>query len=108
MVFIYVGGMLEKCELVVGEIIYVDIGCFVVMLLFIDYDIQCVGGIKLMIFVGEGFFFVIFMGFGIVWIQSLLFFWFVGRMMVVVFFLGQLKGEGLILGGFGDLLDGDG
>ncbi len=108
MVFVHVGGTLEKRELDVGETIHVDTGCLAAMSPTIDYDIQRVGGIKSMIFAGEGLFFATLTGPGTVWIQSLPFSRLAGRMMAAASPLGPSKGEGSVLGGFGNLLDGDG
>lgn len=107
-VFIYVGGCVVECELVVGECLDVDIGCVVVYYLIVDMDVCCVVGIKSMLFGGEGVFLVMLIGFGKVWLQLLLFLCLVGCMwMVVLQGGGQSRGEGLVLGGLGWMLDGD-
>lgn len=72
-VFMYVGGIVYKCELKFGEKFCIDIGCFVVMIKDINYDVEFVGKVKIVLFGGEGLFFVILEGFGIVWIQFLIF-----------------------------------
>src|SRR5690606_4434783 len=93
-------------ELKNGELIKVDTGCIVAYTQTIDYDIQFVGGIKNTIFGGEGLFFATLRGPGKVWIQSLP----VSRLAsrIITYGYGRRKGEGLVLGGIGNLLDGDG
>lgn len=107
-VFIYVGGCVVECELVVGECLDVDIGCVVVYYVSVDMDVCCVVGIKSMVFGGEGVFLVMLIGFGKVWLQLLLFLCLVGWMWMVVLQVGgQSCGEGLVLGGIGCIFDGD-
>ena len=66
-----------------------------------------VKGIKNTIFGGEGLFYARLSGPGRVWIQSLPFSRLAGRVLANARPAGG-KGEGSILGGLGDLLDGDG
>lgn len=73
----------------------------------VDFDIQFVGGIKNFVFGGEGLFFATLRGPGKVWIQSLPVSRLASRMMQYGSF-GKRKEEGSILGGLGNLLDGDG
>jgi uncharacterized protein (AIM24 family) len=84
----------------------VDTGCIVAYTQDIDYDIQFVGGIKNTIFGGEGLFFATLKGPGKVWLQSLP----ISRLAARVLAYGTTtrKEEGSILGGLGNLLDGDG
>jgi uncharacterized protein (AIM24 family) len=73
----------------------------------VNYDIQFVGGIKNTIFGGEGLFFATLTGPGKVWIQSLP----ISRLASRILAYGSPGGrkeEGSILGGLGNLLDGDG
>ncbi|WP_010519215.1 AIM24 family protein, partial [Croceivirga radicis] len=73
-----------------------------------DYDIEFVGGIKNTVFGGEGLFFATLRGPGTVYIQSLPFSRLAGRVWAAAPKAGgKSKGEGSILGGLGDLLDGD-
>ena len=66
------------------------------------------GAFKSMIFGGEGVFFARLRGPGKVWVQSLPFSRLAGRMLAAAGSRGgQNRGEGSILGGLGDLLDGD-
>ena len=74
----------------------------------VSYDIEFIGGIKNSLFGGEGLFFASLTGPGTVYIQSLPF----SRLAKRVWMAapqggGKKKGEGSILGGLGDLLDGD-
>jgi len=72
----------------------------------IDYDIKYVGGVKNMIFGGEGVFFATLTGPGEVWLQTLPISRLASR--VLSFNRGSRKEEGSILGGLGNLFDGDG
>ena len=107
MAFVHAGGTLAKKELQAGEILKVDTGCIVGFTQTVDYDIEFTGGIKNSIFGGEGLFFATLKGPGIVYVQSLPFSRLAGRILASVPRGGKDKGEGSILGGIGDLLDGD-
>ena len=54
-----------------NETIRVDTGCLVAFTSDIDYDIELSGGLKSMLFGGEGMFLATLSGTGSVWIQSL-------------------------------------
>jgi uncharacterized protein (TIGR00266 family) len=106
--FIHAGGTLARKELGAGEVLKVDTGCIVGFSQTVDYDIEFVGGIKNTIFGGEGLFYATLRGPGIVYIQSLPF----SRLADRIYASapqggGQQRGEGSILGGLGNLLDGD-
>ncbi len=108
MAFVHAGGTLARKELAPGEVLKVDTGCIVGFTKDVDYDIEFVGGIKNTIFGGEGLFFATLRGPGVVYIQSLPF----SRLAARVWAAapkggGKDKGEGSILGGLGDLIDGD-
>ena len=91
-----------------GEILKVDTGCIVGFTKDVDYDIEFVGGIKNTVFGGEGLFFASLRGPGTVYIQSLPFSRLAGRVWAAApKGGGKDKGEGSILGGIGDLMDGD-
>lgn len=108
MAFVHAGGTMAKKVLQPGEILRVDTGCIVGFTQDVDYDIEFVGGIKNSIFGGEGLFFAKLQGPGIVYIQSLPFSRLAGRVLASApRGGGKDKGEGSILGGLGDLLDGD-
>jgi len=107
-VFVHAGGCLQKIELAVGETLHVDTGCLAAMTGSVDFDIQQAGGIKTMLFGGEGLFFAKLTGPGTVWLQSLPFSRLAGRMLSAApQGGGKHQGEGSILGGLGNLLDGD-
>jgi uncharacterized protein (AIM24 family) len=72
----------------------------------VDYDIQFVGGIKNTLFGGEGVFFATLKGPGEVWLQTLPISRLASR--ILAYGTTQRKEEGSILGGLGNLLDGDG
>lgn len=108
MAFVHAGGTLAKKVLQPGEIFKVDTGCIVGFTKDVDYDIEFVGGIKNTIFGGEGLFFARLQGPGTVYIQSLPFSRLAGRVLASAPQRGgRDKGEGSILGGLGDILDGD-
>ena len=106
MAFLHAGGFVQERILQAGELIKIDTGCIVGFTSNVDYDIQFVGGIKNTIFGGEGLFFATLRGPGKVWIQSLP----VSRLAARILSYGttQRKEEGSILGGLGNMLDGDG
>ena len=106
MAFVHAGGHVFERELLPGEMLKIDTGCVVAYTHQIDFDIQFVGGIKNTIFGGEGLFFATLRGPGKVWIQTLP----VSRLASRILSYGTTnrKEEGSILGGLGNLLDGDG
>jgi uncharacterized protein (AIM24 family) len=96
-----------EIELDPGEELHVDTGCVAAFTSGIDFDVTKAGSIKSMIFGGEGVFFARLRGPGKVWIQSLPFSRLAGRMMAAAGPRGgQNRGEGSLLGGLGDMLDG--
>jgi uncharacterized protein (TIGR00266 family) len=104
MVFLHAGGTIVERQLGPGEALHVDTGCVVAYDGGVDMDIQQAGGIKTMLFGGEGLFLATLRGPGRVWLQSLPFSRFAGRMLMA----GRGgKEEGSILGPLGGLLDGD-
>lgn len=108
MAFVHAGGTMAERTLQAGEILRVDTGCIVGFTQDVDYDIEFVGGIKNSIFGGEGLFFAKLEGPGKVYIQSLPFSRLANRVIASAPKMGgSSKGEGSILGGLGDLLDGD-
>jgi uncharacterized protein (TIGR00266 family) len=107
MAFVHAGGTIIERELLPGELIKIDTGCIVAFTSGIDYDIQFVKGIKNAIFGGEGLFFATLRGPGKVWIQSLP----ISRLASRIISYGGAGGrkeEGSILGGLGNMFDGDG
>jgi len=106
MCFVHAGGHVLQRQLQPGELLKIDTGCIVGFTGNVDYDIQFVGGIKNTIFGGEGVFFATLRGPGTVWIQTLP----ISRLASRILSYGTVhrKEEGSILGGIGNLLDGDG
>jgi uncharacterized protein (TIGR00266 family) len=108
MAFVHAGGTTALKELGVGEKLKVDTGCIIGFDNTVSYDIEFIGGIKNTLFGGEGLFFASLTGPGTVYIQSLPFSRLAKRVwMAAPKAGGTQKGEGSILGGLGDLLDGD-
>ena len=108
MAFVHAGGTLAERTLQDGEMLRVDTGCIVGFTQGVDYDIEFIGGIKNSIFGGEGLFFATLRGPGKVFVQSLPFSRLADRIIASAPKSGgRGKGEGSILGGIGDLLDGD-
>ena len=106
--FIHAGGTMAKKVLQPGEVLKVDTGCIVGFTQDVDYDIEFVGGIKNTVFGGEGLFFATLKGPGTVYIQSLPFSRLAGRVLALAPRTGNgSRGEGSVLGGIGDILDGD-
>jgi uncharacterized protein (TIGR00266 family) len=106
MAFMHAGGHVFERTLAPGELLKVDTGCVVAYTQQIEFDIQFVGGIKNTIFGGEGLFFATLRGPGKVWLQTLPISRLASRIMAYGTY--QRKEEGSILGGLGNLLDGDG
>lgn len=106
LVFVHAGGMLVERELKTGEELHVDTGCLVALTRDIDYDVITVGGVKSMIFGGEGVFFARLRGPGHVWLQSLPFSRLAGRILANLSPVGRKSDEGSVLGPLGGLLGG--
>ncbi|MBC7381525.1 MAG: TIGR00266 family protein [Bacteroidia bacterium] len=107
MAFVHAGGHVEERQLQPGELLKIDTGCIVAFTKDVEYDIQFVGGIKNTLFGGEGVFFATLKGPGKVWIQSLP----ISRLASRIMSFGSVGGrreEGGILGGLGNIFDGDG
>ena len=107
MAFVHAGGTVIEKTLSPGDMLKVDTGCIVAFTSTVEYDIQFVGGIKNTFFGGEGVFFATLRGPGKVWIQSLP----ISRLASRIISYGSVGGrkeEGGILGGLGNLIDGDG
>lgn len=110
MVFVHAGGTVIKKKLE-GQKILVDTGCLVAFTEGVDYDIQRAGGLKSMVFGGEGMFLATLQGHGYVFLQSMPF----SRLAERIYKAapqtgGQRVGEGSLLdnlGGLGNMIDGD-
>jgi uncharacterized protein (TIGR00266 family) len=104
--FVHAGGHVLERTLQAGEVLKIDTGCVVAYTHTIDFDIQFVGGIRNAVFGGEGLFFATLRGPGKVWIQTLPISRLASR--IVSYGTYKRKEEGSVLGGLGNLLDGDG
>jgi uncharacterized protein (TIGR00266 family) len=105
MAFVHAGGFVKEIDLGVGETLRIDTGCVVAYTSRIDFDIEFIKGVKNMIFGGEGLFYAVLRGPGKVWIQSLP----ISRLAAKIIQYGgfRRKEEGSILGGLGNILDGN-
>jgi uncharacterized protein (TIGR00266 family) len=102
--FVHAGGTIIKRDLSAGEMFRVDTGCVVAFTRNVDYNIELVKGVKSAIFGGEGLFLTTLTGPGTVWLQSIPF----SRLAAKIIRMAPArKEEGSILGGLGNLLDGD-
>ncbi len=106
MAFVHSGGHVIERDLQPGELLKVDTGCIVAFTNSVAYDIQFVGGVKNTLFGGEGMVYETLHGAGKVWIQTLPISRLAGR--ILSYGVGRRKEEGSILGGLGNILDGDG
>jgi len=107
-VFVQMGGTVVERELAAGEELHVDTGCLAAYTPSVDFDLVSAGSVKTMLFGGEGIFFARLRGPGKVWIQSLPFARLAGRVIATAMPMGgQNKGESSLLGGFGNLIDGN-
>ena len=108
-VFVNAGGTVEERTLNPGETLRVDTGCLVAIQPSVSYDIQYVGKLKTALFGGEGLFFATLKGPGRIWLQSLPFSRLASRIYAAAPQTGgRRREEGSLLGGLGNLLDGDG
>lgn len=106
--FVHACGTILERELAAGETLRVDTGCLVAFEPRVAYDIQMVTGVKTFLFGGEGLFFASVTGPGKVWLQSLPFARLASRVVQASGIAGMgRKEEGSLLGGLGNLLDGD-
>lgn len=106
-VFVHAGGTVVKKELQ-NDTIRVDTGCLACFSSGIEYDIERAGNLRSMFFGGEGAFLATLSGTGTVYLQSLPFSRLADRILASAPAAGgKQRGEGSVLGRFGDLLDGD-
>lgn len=106
-VFVQMGGALVERTLAPGEELHIDTGCVAAYTPDVDFDLVMAGGVKSVLFGGEGLFFARLRGPGKVWIQSLPFARLAGRMLQAAQGQGGNQGEGSILGGLGRMIDGN-
>lgn len=105
--FVHAGGTVVERVLREGESLHIDTGCVVAFEASVAFDVQRAGGVKTMLFGGEGMFFATLTGPGRVWLQSLPFSRLAGRMLAAS--AGRGREEGSVLGGIGlGALMGDG
>nr|WP_263973581.1 TIGR00266 family protein [Indioceanicola profundi] len=105
-VFAHVGGTVVERQLAPGEELHIDTGCVAAFTPDVDFDLVQVGGVKSVLFGGEGLFFATLRGPGRVWIQSMPFSRLAGRMLSAAM-PGGSKGEGSALGPLGDIVMGN-
>ena len=106
--FVQMGGAVIERELKAGEELHIDTGCVAAFTSGVDFDLIRAGGVRSSLFGGEGLFFARLTGPGKVWIQSLPFSRLAGRMLAAAMPAGgQNRGEGSMLGPFGDLIQGN-
>lgn len=106
-VFVQFGGAVIERTLAPGEQLHIDTGCVAAFTDTVDFDLVQAGGVKSMLFGGEGVFFAQLTGPGKVWIQSLPFSRLAGRVLAAASGAGPNRGEGSVLGGLGDLIGGN-
>lgn len=70
MAFVHAGGTLIEKELH-GETLRIDTGCVVAFESSLDFDIESSGGLRSMVFGGEGLFLSTLRGHGKIWLQSM-------------------------------------
>ena len=68
--FIHAGGTILKRQLAPGETLRVDTGCLVAFEPSVQYDIKFIGGFRNSLFGGEGLFYALITGPGLVYLQS--------------------------------------
>jgi uncharacterized protein (TIGR00266 family) len=105
--FVHAGGTVHPIDLKAGDMLRVDTGCIVALTPTVDYDIEFVGKIKTALFGGEGIFFATLRGPGKVWLQSLPLSRLADRIHRAAPQTGARREEGSILGGIGNIIDGD-
>ena len=106
-VMVHAGGTMMHKHLEAGERLRLDTGCLMALTPSVNYDIEFIGGFKNTFFGGEGLFLATLTGPGQVWCQSLPFSRLAGRMLANAPQKGGSKGEGSLLGTFGNVLMGD-
>ncbi len=107
MAFLHAGGTIVEKQLN-GDKLRVDTGCIVGFTGNIDYSIERAGGLKSMLFGGEGLFLATLQGTGTVYLQALPFSRLADRILRSAPSQGgKSKGEGSVLGSLGRMVDGD-
>lgn len=101
--FIHAGGTILKKQLKAGETLRVDTGCLVAFEPTVNYDIKFIGGFKNALFGGEGLFYALLTGPGLVYLQSVPFSRLADRIVSASRYGGgreESSGLGGLLGGF--------
>ncbi|MEW6737869.1 MAG: TIGR00266 family protein [Acidobacteriota bacterium] len=107
LVFVHAGGTIVQKQLN-NQTIRVDTGCLVAFTPGIDYSIERAGNLKSMFFGGEGLFLATLRGTGMLLLQSLPFSRLADRILSHAPSAGGKRSEeGSVLGGLGNLIDGD-
>jgi uncharacterized protein (TIGR00266 family) len=107
MAFLHAGGTIVEKQLN-GDKLRVDTGCIVGFTGNIDYSIERAGGLKSMLFGGEGLFLATLQGTGTVYLQTLPFSRLADRILRSAPSQGgKSNGEGSVLGSLGRVVDGD-
>ena len=107
MAFLHAGGTIVEKQLN-GDKLRVDTGCIVGFTGDVDYSIEKAGGLKSMLFGGEGLFLATLQGTGTVYLQTLPFSRLADRILRSAPSQGgKSKGEGSVLGSLGRMVDGD-
>ena len=107
MAFLHAGGTIVEKQLN-GEKLLVDTGCIVGFTGQIDYSIERAGGLKSMLFGGEGLFLATLQGTGTIYLQTLPISRLADRILRSAPSQGgSSKGEGSVLGSLGRMVDGD-
>jgi uncharacterized protein (TIGR00266 family) len=96
MAFMHAGGTVIERRLH-NETLRLDTGCLVGFTPGIEYDIAMAGGLKSIVFGGEGVVLTTLTGTGTVWLQSLPFSRLADRVLAMASSLGGNKGEGSVL-----------
>lgn len=104
MAFLHAGGHVVKKQLK-GETLRVDTGCVVAFTRGIDFSVEQAGGLKSMLFGGEGMFLTTLRGTGTVLLQSLPFSRLAAEVVAHAGFSSRSKDEGSVLGGIGNLFE---
>ena len=104
MAFIHAGGHVVRKQLQ-GETLRVDTGCLVAFTQGIEFDITRAGGLKSMMFGGEGMFLATLSGTGTVFLQSLPFSRLAAEVVAHAGFGSRSKDEGSALGGIANLFE---
>jgi uncharacterized protein (AIM24 family) len=105
--FLHAGGTIVEKQLN-AEALRIDTGCIVGYTGSIEYSVEAAGGLKSMIFGGEGLFLATLKGTGTVWLQSLPFSRLANRVLASAPQTGtSKKGERSPLGQIGQILGGD-